>query len=310
MKPILQYIEQRKKDFSQLPFFDYLRDDSISPRQRFAFAPCAAPFVMSFGELNKNVLRDESSDDPLQAIINQHTYEDDYHWVWFLEDLEKLGLNPDLSFREALAILWNEETVCAQRVTQELYHYTHQCSPAQKLVVIEVVESTGNVLLTASAKIIQSLEAKTHQRYRYFGSGHLEVDSAHTYSSDDVVPIIEELELTNEDRAEKLAIVDRIFEVFTAFTDEMLAYAKKHPVSIPVQQPIRLGTHLLEAGLITLEQLDLALLEQQSRHQRLGEILSGHGWVKQQTIEYLMSSVVSPEPHHRLVESPALARMN
>lgn len=310
MKSVLQHIHQRKQDFSKLPFFNYLRDESIPPRQRFAFAPCAAPFVRSFGELNKSVLRDESSDDPLQAIINQHTYEDDYHWVWFLEDLEKLGLNPGLSFREALTALWNEETVCAQQVTHELYRYTHQCSPAQKLVVIEVVESTGNVLLTASSKIIQSLEAETHQKYRYFGSGHLEVDAAHTYSSDDVVPLIEAMTLTDEDRAEKLAIVDRIFDVFTAFTDEMLAYAKNHPVSTTVQKPVRLGTHLLEAGLITLEQLDLALLEKQMRHQRLGEILPSHGWIKQQTIEYLMSSVVSSEPHHHIPDSTSLARRN
>jgi hypothetical protein len=310
MKSVLKHIAQQKQAFSQLPFFDYLRDERIDPRQRLAFAPCAAPFIMSFGELNKNVFRDESSDDRLQAIINKHTYEDDCHWVWFLEDLEKLGLNRGLSFRDALTALWNEETVCAQQVAHELYRYTHQCSPAQKLVVIEVVESTANVLLTASAKIIQSLEAKTHQKYRYFGSGHLDVDAAHTYCSDNVIQLIEEIELTDEDRAEKIEIIDRMFEVFAAFTHEMLAYAKNHPISAlsSTQQPVRLGTHLLEAGLITLEQLDLALLEQQTRNLRLGEILASHGWVKQQTIEYLMTSVVPSK--QKTAEFPALALMN
>ncbi len=311
MKYVLKHITQKKKEFSQLPFFDYLRDESIAPKQRLAFAPCAAPFIMSFGELNKNVFRDESSNDPLQAIINKHTYEDDCHWIWFLEDLEKLGLNRGLSFRDALTALWNEETVCAQHVAHELYHYTHQCSPSQKLVVIEVVESTANVLLTASAKIIQSLEAQTHLKYRYFGSGHLDVDAAHTYCSDHIVEVIEGIELTEADRAEKLEIIDRMFAVFAAFTDEMLAYAKTHPISSlpPVHQPIRLGTHLLDAGLITLEQLDIALLEQQTRNQRIGEILSSHGWVKQQTIEYLMASVV-PTQQQQGQHSPSFALMN
>lgn len=84
MKEVLAYIEKKQQVFSKLEFFEFLQDKSISPKQRLAFAPCFAPFVMGFGELNQYVWRDESSDDPLQAIINQHTHEDDGHWVWFL----------------------------------------------------------------------------------------------------------------------------------------------------------------------------------------------------------------------------------
>jgi thioredoxin reductase len=53
-----------------------------------------------------------------------------------------------------------------------------------------------------------------------------------------------------------------------------------------------LGILLLEAGLVNTEQLDIALNAQKTKTVRLGEILAGHGWVKQRTVEYLMKKVV------------------
>ena len=92
------------------------------------------------------------------------------------------------------------------------------------------------------------------------------------------------------------------FAAFAAFTDALLAYAQKHPVSDfqttpqPATPP-RLGTCLQEAGLITAAQLNAALAEQQVAHQRLGEILSGHGWVKQETVDYLANTVIARDAH-------------
>lgn len=56
-----------------------------------------------------------------------------------------------------------------------------------------------------------------------------------------------------------------------------------------------LGAYLIEAGIVNSVQIDLALNEQQLSQRRLGEILSGWGWVEQQTIEYLIEKIVLPE---------------
>lgn len=57
-----------------------------------------------------------------------------------------------------------------------------------------------------------------------------------------------------------------------------------------------LGVYLVEAGIVTPEQVKIALNEQNlSQRQRLGEILASHGWVEQQTIEYLVDKVIFPE---------------
>ncbi|QKQ77109.1 hypothetical protein [Nostoc sp. TCL240-02] len=53
--------------------------------------------------------------------------------------------------------------------------------------------------------------------------------------------------------------------------------------------------YLVEAELITPEELNTALKTQKLSGKQLGEVLSMHGFVKQQTIEYFMSNVVLPE---------------
>ena len=56
-----------------------------------------------------------------------------------------------------------------------------------------------------------------------------------------------------------------------------------------------LGQYLVEAGIVTSVQLETALDEQQKTEKRIGEILSARGWVKQETIEYIVKKVVLPE---------------
>lgn len=57
----------------------------------------------------------------------------------------------------------------------------------------------------------------------------------------------------------------------------------------------RLGGYLIEAGLLTTAQVDVALNDQEATGLRFGEVIAARGWVKQQTIDYLMKKVVVPE---------------
>ncbi len=54
----------------------------------------------------------------------------------------------------------------------------------------------------------------------------------------------------------------------------------------------KLGTYLIEAGLLTTAQLENALKEQKKTPLRLGEVLAKLGWINQQTIEFIMEKVV------------------
>jgi hypothetical protein len=56
-----------------------------------------------------------------------------------------------------------------------------------------------------------------------------------------------------------------------------------------------LGAYLIEAGLLSEAQVGVALVDQGATSMLFGEILVTRGWVKAQTIEYLMQKIVIPE---------------
>ena len=234
MKKVLALIEQKKSEFAKLPLFEFMRDPSIDPQKRLAWAPCAAPFIMSFGELNRDVLREEPTNNKIQLAINKHTYEDDYHWMWFLEDLEKLGFDRSINFTDALRFLWSEETQASRWLAYQLYRYTFQASPLQKLIVVEVIEATGNVFLAVATQVNQELKAITQKEYRYFGGEHFTIDSAHSLlNSLELEELIEDICLTETTLQEAYDLVNQVFELFTKFTHRLLAYAQAQQIKQP-----------------------------------------------------------------------------
>lgn len=237
MEEVLALIEKKKQEFAKSGLFEFMRDPSINPRQRLAFAPCVAPFVMSFGEFNKYVFREEPTNDPLQAIINNHTYEDDHHWLWFLEDLETLGINKSLKFSDALNFLWNEETKASRWVSHQIFRSAFGASPSAKLAILEVIEATGNVFLSTAAPIAKELRSITQKELLYFGCFHLEVENNHSKDLLQQRRLSESIQLTIESRQEAFEIVENLFEVFTKLTDELLIYAKTHSFDRPFAEP-------------------------------------------------------------------------
>ena len=75
--------------------------------------------------------------------------------------------------------------------------------------------------------------------------------------------------------------------------------------------PKRLGSYLLDAGLLNPDQVNVALNDQQATGMRFGEVLVVRGWLKEQTIEWVMKRVVEPERQQRdrqTVTRPTVAR--
>lgn len=62
-----------------------------------------------------------------------------------------------------------------------------------------------------------------------------------------------------------------------------------------IPHPKRLGGYLIEAGLITPDQVSVALNDQQATGMRFGEVLVARGWLKEQTVEWIMQKVIMPE---------------
>ncbi|MGC1307804.1 MAG: hypothetical protein WA885_11280 [Phormidesmis sp.] len=230
MRKVLDHIQQKKQAYEQLPFFNFVRDSSVNPLRRLAWAPYAAPFIMSFVDLNKYVFRVEPTEDPLQEIINRHTHEDDRHWVWFLEDLQKLGFDQSLGFNDALQFFWGEQTKYSRELTYQLCRYGLGATPIQKAIAIETVEAAGNAQFVAATEAARDLQAMTGQQYKYFGDVHLSVETGRTFGSISAEQYIENIQLTPADRQIAFELVDTIFAVLTDWKADLLVRAQAHPI--------------------------------------------------------------------------------
>lgn len=72
--------------------------------------------------------------------------------------------------------------------------------------------------------------------------------------------------------------------------------SNRHSIpAVPSNARKRLGGYLVEAGLLTLDQINVILNDQQATGMRFGEIVVARGWLKEQTIEWIVEKVVEPE---------------
>lgn len=225
MKAVLQHIFWRKREYAKLPFFDFLRDESLPAVERLGFFPCMASFILTFGDLNKHVLRVEPTTDPFQAMLNAHTYEDDHHWPWYLEDYVKLGHDlvrqtPSETMRE----LWSDDTVQNRLLSHHLAHLIWGAEPVVRLAIVEAMEETGNVLFALTTELAKAVHRDSGTDLRYCGEFHFQLESGHAMNNDHRA--MAAIELSVEQREDALQRVDKVYESFTAWTHELLRYTQ------------------------------------------------------------------------------------
>jgi hypothetical protein len=64
---------------------------------------------------------------------------------------------------------------------------------------------------------------------------------------------------------------------------------------VPLSRSKKIGAYLVDAALLTTAQTEVALCDQQATGMRFGEILVKRGWLKEETIEFLMKNVILPQ---------------
>lgn len=227
MKQVLRHIFAKKRVYNQLPLFEWMRDEGLSARERLSFYPCMAPFILSFGDLNKFVLRADRPGDLLQDMVNAHTFEDDHHWPWYLEDFRKLGFDTELSGTDWMNFLWGEETQQNRVLMARLTGLIHGTSAIERLTIIEAIEETGNVLFGTILPLAEVVEKELGETLRYCGAFHFQMESGHAVGADHQA--LANIRLSDADRLRHLQLVDEVFSAFEAWTHELLRYAEAHP---------------------------------------------------------------------------------
>jgi hypothetical protein len=231
MRTLLEYIDQKTLDYEQLALFEFMRDSKLSVKERLAFVPCLAHFVMTFADIYALVLREEPAKDRYQEIVNSHTYEDGGHWKWFLADLTAFGHDPCVPFSDALRFVWGEHATQNRMLSYRICRMGLGANSLQKLVLVHCIEATGKVSLTTVAPLGRSFASELGRKAVYFGPLHIDTERDHTLEEAEVRRSLEAQVLDPHVRAELMLIVDQTFAAFTSFSDELLRFARQ-PTSL------------------------------------------------------------------------------
>jgi hypothetical protein len=224
MQTILAAITERKQAFAQLPFFTFLRDESLDPEQRLAFYPCMAHWVMSFADLNKYFLRAKAAGDEYQQRVNVYSHEDDDHWRLYVEDFRKLGFQQMFDGTDWLDFLWGEETRANRMLSYRIAHLITGASSVQRLAIVEAMEEAANVFFAHTLPLAERLQERTGTELRYLGHFHLNLEAEHTGAGDH--ESLAGIELDEATRQRTLEMVGEIFDLFADWAEEVLRFAE------------------------------------------------------------------------------------
>ncbi len=226
MKEVLAILERRTAELEDHPLFAFLADDAIDCRQRLAFAPNVAHFAMTFADLYALVLKVEPAKDQYQELVNAHAREDEEHWRWFVQDLAKLDLDPEIRFSQALRFVWGDASVQTRLLSYQMCRLGFQADSLRKLVLVHCIESVGKVTVKHVARVGQQYVEKTNRKLVYFGKYHHDSESDHTLEEGEVQDSVANIEITRAQFEEFSGLVNESFSYFRGFLDEMLAFAK------------------------------------------------------------------------------------
>jgi hypothetical protein len=111
-------------------------------------------------------------------------------------------------------------------LSAKLAHLIYGATPVERLVIIEAIEETGNVLFGLTAKLARQIEDKLGAELRYLGEFHFNLETGHAMGSDDHAALAS-IPLDGAERSRCLALVDEVFRLFEEWTGELLSYARK-----------------------------------------------------------------------------------
>jgi len=224
MQAILAAITERKQAFAELPFFAFLRDESLDPEQRLAFYPCMAHWIMSFADLNKYFFRAEAAGDELQRRVNVYSHEDDDHWMLYVEDFRTLGFHQTFEGTDWLRFLWGDETRVNRMLSYRLSHLVSGATSVQRLAIIEALEEAANVFFSHTLPLAEQARERTGVELRYLGHFHFNLEADHTGAGDH--ESLASIELDDATERRTLVMIAEIFGLFTEWAEEMLRFTE------------------------------------------------------------------------------------
>jgi hypothetical protein len=118
-----------------------------------------------------------------------------------------------------------DESIQNRMLAPRLAQLIHGTTPTEKLVIVEAIEETGNVLFGLTSRLAQRIQADGGPELRYLGLFHFARETGHAMHGMDH-RILEAIPLTELERVRCLDLSFRVFDLFADWSTELLAYAR------------------------------------------------------------------------------------
>jgi DMATS type aromatic prenyltransferase len=230
LKDLFGRLDQRMLEYRAAPFLRFLRDPQIDAWQKLRFAPHVAHFVLTFGDLCSLVLPEHPARDFYQELVNANAAEDKEHWRWFLTDLAELEQDPTLRFSDAIRAIWSERTRRTRRLSYHLCHLGLASDSLGRLMLVHCIEGAFKATVSDLDAASKQFAELTGKRLNYLGRSHSESEASHTLEDPEIRRRLEGVVLSSDVYRKLCDMLDRSFQLFADFADEMLELALSPPV--------------------------------------------------------------------------------
>lgn len=182
MKRIIDYCEERRtKADREHPFIRWLRNENVSVEDRLrSWLPHLSIFAFAFKDLNNLLMQypvEEAMKDERKRIINEHGHQDGTHWIWYLNDMRKLGLNKTMTYTDTVNFMWDDD-----RERDRLFFYQvaglldEAQDPLLRYCIIAPLEFFAHLLFDETAKLGSRYAEETDIYLEYLGLSHAGVE--------------------------------------------------------------------------------------------------------------------------------------
>jgi hypothetical protein len=183
--------------------------------------PCAAPWVFGFMDLNGKLLRysvEEASRDPYKRAINAHLDEDANHWVFYVQDLQRLNMDPSLPFTEVLRFLWGDETPSQRMAVYRLTALAARArDPLLRYSLVLALESLAHVVFETLRYVSRPYSRDTGVELIYIAEEHADLEPGHLTRQVDGAEMDMQAEVL--DPAKRREAIDIVRQVCDAIAD-------------------------------------------------------------------------------------------
>lgn len=230
MESIFTQISMHRTSLANHSFCQLLKDKDAN-KTSLRFIPTMTFFVLGFRDILESMKIDNPQSD-VDKTLNIHCEEDSEHWRWFIEDLNKLGMQTQYWGGNVSAILhhiWSPDHYIVRDLVYRVIHHVHSSrSTNEKLIIVECLEA-------AFAAFIENLNPLTkkigmYQKLRYFGEHHYEKEADHAAGSwideDKTVSVNHYINIADIRNKHMQGVVDDIFsgfhDMFTCWQNAMV----------------------------------------------------------------------------------------